>query len=1028
MIAQNEDRIDVGLPEGLRRQFTLLERRLWVVETLAAVCGAWGGALLSYLIQFLSDRIWDTPSAVRGVITLAGVAGLSWAAIGWSRVWVWRRRDTLALANLVQAKYRRLGDRLLGIVELADNQERPSNFSPALYRAAIQQVTAQALEYDFTAAVNSRPARRAALALAVGLALVAVAGLAVPSAAANAFRRWVAPLAAIPRYTLVNLGGLRPQMIVAAGESFEVTGAVSFNSFWKPAHAFAQFDRQPMLEARIELGRAHFQVPAQVQPGALKIWAGDASQTVRIVPSRRPSLRELAASIELPSYLQYPPAREIVQNGALALVEGSKVSFQGQVSTNLASAEMQLPGRGPEPLKVEGDHFMTASIFGDALSQCVFKWRDAQGLEVAAPWTLLVQSHADAPPTPELVDQPQETSVLNSEMLQLKAAAKDDFGVKELGLHWNVIAEGPQTNAIAREEFKIEAETPRQKELTETFLFSPALLRIPDDTTIEFRAYATDYLPGRAPAESAVYRVLVVSNERHAELVRLRMESLLVRLEEVTRAEEKIANGTTGVLELPKEKQANDETAQRLGELAADQLRNADALAQMSREGMKTLREAMRNPAFPTDTLKEWTKNLSQMQSLSNGKMQKAAKSLKAGQQNPSSRPQETSDAETAEKEALEALQKMQQTVNHDLDQLQALTLAQRLRKLAGDEKDLAGRLQKNVAETIGLTPEELPANYQKANQNVAHDQDGARGESQVLQGEISRFFERTQQKNYGYVSKEMNESHAAEELERVRGLIQNNIAMEAVKNLGGWNKRFNEWAERLDPKPDPSKSDGDAKDGAPSEELMKELIALVRLRERELKVRAQSRLAEQGKQDAPTYVERAAALATEEAKVKGDLGDVMKDNTISLLEPPLQDAQQAIGQAESLLRKPQTDQVTDAAAGKSIDSLSDAINLLNEQSKAGSGSKSGQSSEAMEFLMQMVAQQPGQQPGMSPGSSPGGNRNGGTTSAPATPLNGAAVGKADESRKNSGSSGQTRNVPAEFREALENYFKAIEQ
>ena len=48
----------------------------------------------------------------------------------------------------------------------------------------------------------------------------------------------------------------------------------------------------------------------------------------------------------------------------------------------------------------------------------------------------------------------------------------------------------------------------------------------------------------------------------------------------------------------------------------------------------------------------------------------------------------------------------------------------------------------------------------------------GARDESAALQGEISRFFERTQKTNYGAVSKEMKDSRATDELERLGGMI----------------------------------------------------------------------------------------------------------------------------------------------------------------------------------------------------------------------------------------------------------------
>jgi len=116
----NDPQSPVTLPEELRRQFAEVEKRLWRVETAAAVCWLLTGLMASFLAQFLSDRLGDTPSSVRWTWLIAGLAMAVWAASRWISRWVLHRRDFRDLARLVQQKYRRLGDRLLGIVELAN--------------------------------------------------------------------------------------------------------------------------------------------------------------------------------------------------------------------------------------------------------------------------------------------------------------------------------------------------------------------------------------------------------------------------------------------------------------------------------------------------------------------------------------------------------------------------------------------------------------------------------------------------------------------------------------------------------------------------------------------------------------------------------------------------------------------------------------------------------------------------------------------------------------------------------------------
>src|SRR6185436_11316709 len=137
------------LPDHLRDRFEQLEHRLWKVDTVIAICGALTGLLISYLLVFISDRFWDTPAWLRTILMTVGLGVLFYFVVGWLRLWVWGRRDYRSLSGLVQRHFRRLGDRLLGIVELADEKARPPNISPALCRAAIQQVSTEAVRFDF---------------------------------------------------------------------------------------------------------------------------------------------------------------------------------------------------------------------------------------------------------------------------------------------------------------------------------------------------------------------------------------------------------------------------------------------------------------------------------------------------------------------------------------------------------------------------------------------------------------------------------------------------------------------------------------------------------------------------------------------------------------------------------------------------------------------------------------------------------------------------------------------------------------
>ncbi|MGD0410714.1 MAG: hypothetical protein ABSC18_03360 [Verrucomicrobiota bacterium] len=1104
---QNNHDTLVDLPKGLRGQFEKAAQRLWRVETATAACGIAASLLFSWLAVFISDRLWETPVWLRAFIFLGGLGGAAAALLAWARHWIWRRRDLRALAALVQKKYRRLGDRLLGIVELANEREHLSNFSPALYQAAIAQVAEEAQEFDFRQSVNARPAKNSGwTAAALALCLLA-ASLALPQASWNAWLRWIEPGASVPRYTLVVLDGFQPELIVPHGEPFEISGTVRYRSFWKPSRVFAGFGRRAGIQAAAQSGQVRLQIPGQVENGVLQVRVGDALARVAIRPSHRPSLQQLSASIHWPDYLRYPDQSEPVQGGTFRALEGSRVSFVGTVSRPLAAASMQDGGQNPVALPVKGPTFSTEPAEAAAADELVFNWRDQLGLTNAAPWRLALQQESDQPPQPELPDQPRTTAILVSDVMRIREAAQDDFGVRDLGLAWDVVSEAGQPDTLLSE-IKAEMTSPQQKKVEDIFLWSPSLYHIPADSTVELQGFAQDYFPKRQPVHTASYVIRVLSPESHAELLRQDLEALMAQIEDVTRLQEKIVSDTREVKESSKELPGEQPFA-RLTQSHDEQLQNAQRLAELGRQGEDTVREAMKNSLIPEETIRQWSQTLQQWQELSADKMPEAARAMMSAAQDAKSRPapqsassqdqnspspqsqnegregtngrnggpnspspqspnppsqprnsqspqarnppsqppdaqareenakrleQELADAEKRAEEVLEALRKMEQNANQNLDQLQALTLAERLRKVGGEETGLSGQLTTNLADTIGLPPRELPEKFQRLNTAFVKRQGGAHDESAALQAEISRFYERTQKPNYGKVSQDMKDSHTSDELDRIGGLIQSNVAVQSSVNLAAWSARFQKWADDLQPKPDPG-GQSQSGNGQPPLDLTRQLIALLRLREKESTLRDQTGVLEWSKDITPDYKEQAGALAATQDNLGQALALIHQATPLPALDPPFDQAAAAMQEARALLAKPQTDAVTDGTEARSVDTLSDLINLINEQAQRGQPGRQGQpseqaggaSAEEMAFLTGMMRN--GSQngpPGMQPMGR--GNLSGGTTDQEGRPVTGDAGGRGAAGRIVNKAAGVIQNAPAEFRDALENYFHNVEK
>lgn len=1017
----------ISLPEELRGQFDRLEKRLFRVETglLAAGCAA--GLAGSYLLVFVSDRVWDSPAPLRTAIFAGGAVVIGGFTSAWLKRWVIRKRSRKDLATIVQRRFQRLGDRLLGIVELSSEETHQYGFSPELYRAAIRQVAADAAQYDFTEAVSRGGLKRARrIAIATGMAAIG-SFILFPKAGFNSIARLL-PWSRAPRYTLVQLRDLPRTMLVPHGEEFKVSGAVHYDSFWTPKNVAARFGRFLAGSTNISSGSFTLTLPGRLEEGDLRVQIGDAEGIVRVKPMLRPSLKNLEANVELPGYLKLPARSLNAQGGSLTVVEGSKASFTGQISRPIENAEATDSAGQKVATKADADRFTTAPVAADEVNFTEFRWRDRLGFTNQTPWKLAIQTQKDASPVPELPDLSREISILESEVLQIKVRARDDFGVQKVGLVWD-LGNGATNQPY---DFSAEAEAADKADFEHAFTFTPLLMQAAADTTIAVRGFATDFLPGRENSETPSYRIHVLGNEQHAEMVRQRLEAVMARLEEVSRLEEKIAAATAELQ--ANEKWSEEEFARKAADLKEDQQQNAAALKEMSEEGLKNLREALKNPAFTEKLLSEWTKTMKQMENLSSKQMQQSAKSLgyaSKPQQSQKQKQESLADAQEKQKDALQELQEMQKRVNKGLDDMQAMTLAERLRKMGSEETEIHDALAKVINDTIGLRPDELAPRDQKRNLMLAEDQAESRDKAKDLQGEISRFFERTRKPAYGQVSKELLEAQTAEQLERIGALIQGNVSMQAMDTLSLWAGRFQAWADLLEPKSKEESQSSNGPPGEPGEEdnTLKQLMALLRIREGQFNLRERTRLLEKDHRDEASYKESAKKLREGESKLVDSLEVVQGENKEQLMEGVLRDSSRALKEVELLLGKPQTDEVTAKAHQSALERLSDAVNLLNEQAKKKqqSGPPSEAQGEEMAFLMKMM-QQGNPQPGMQGGMKPGMNFNGGDTSMPAVAKGGDANGRRDAARAAKKAGGSTASLPTEFRDALENYYKSMEK
>src|SRR5271156_5414036 len=153
-----------NLPPDLEAKLAQFRRRVWIVKLAEGGLAALFGIALSYLLVFALDRFCETPVWARFCILLAGGATLGLGLpLKWHR-WVWRQRRLEDVARLIRHTFPRLGDQLLGIVELVHREEGASGRSERLVQAAIVQTADAVRDRDFSKAVPNPRHRQWALA------------------------------------------------------------------------------------------------------------------------------------------------------------------------------------------------------------------------------------------------------------------------------------------------------------------------------------------------------------------------------------------------------------------------------------------------------------------------------------------------------------------------------------------------------------------------------------------------------------------------------------------------------------------------------------------------------------------------------------------------------------------------------------------------------------------------------------------------------------------------------------------------
>jgi hypothetical protein len=635
--------MNTKLPPILEHKLADFRRRVWIVKLAEGLLAAIFGITLSYLFVFALDRFFDTPGWIRTLILIAGAATLGLGLpLKWHR-WVWQQRRLEDAARLLRGTFPRLGDRLLGIVELARMDHAVAGRSERLVEAAMEQAADAVKDQDFRRAVPHARHRQWGWAVGGVAALSVAAFLMVSDAARNALSRWIMPWMNIERFTFTRVERLPSHLVVPYAEAFDLPVRLDSSTRETPEKATARIASQPKVKAKLLNGTYPLAFPPQKRDELLALSVGDVRKKVMVQPRLRPELAEMAVRLRLPSYLAYKSEQRIeVRGGSARVLKGSEAAFEAKASRDLATAEMD-----GQPQKVNGGRIETdySPVAQDA--EWKFTWKDLDGLAPRDPLVLKVQAVDDEAPKIVARRESLEQVVLDSEVITIDVNTTDDFGIKRVGLEWIGSNVQPDGKTPINGEKVVSAGEPEKKEQSVRATFCAVREGVAPQT-VEVRAWADDYLPGRQHSRSAAFVLHILNKTDHALWLTEQFGKWLEAAKESYEREQQLHQTNRDLRSLTGAELDRPENRRRVSQQAAAENANAARLDALTQSGRSLVEQATKNDEFDAKRLESWATMLKSLKDIAANRMPSVSDLLKQSASATAGKPGETNPAKAS--------------------------------------------------------------------------------------------------------------------------------------------------------------------------------------------------------------------------------------------------------------------------------------------------------------------------------------------------------------------------------------------
>jgi hypothetical protein len=997
------------------------------------LCWALSSLLFSWHLSFLCDRFFDTPKTLRILILSMGLAGALLACFKFILFCRHTKNSKTWLAKQVRKIYRTKGERLLGIVELArDYNSNPRNQgSSKLFEAAQFKMEKELVHLKPTKIFTWIHHLRTFLFLGVFLLSGFISAVLVPEIIPNSINRWFFPWASVERVTLTRLDIEQSPIVVPKEESYVIRFPTSPDSHIHPSQAEISSKLKPFTR-KVSFKNSNFFefiLPPLEHANPFNVSCGDFRSEILIIPKTRPHILDCRAIITWPKYTQIPITEEKLSGPTLKILDGSKLEIQGSANRALSAITLREPSDFHfQSLNTEKFSFPLQSSFKSGLMELRFS--DLDHLSQSRPLQWNLELFQDEEPTALFAAANDLSPLLEFETRNLQIQIKDDLGIESYSLEMN--STRGEMVFLQRTILKHFIRNDLEKEINLSFPFEPGFFGLEDGDQVSFTILVKDRFPNRILTRSKPLKLIILGSEKHAQRITEKMEDLMDQVADIARDQETLLSETrkqSKDLEIFNEPELNPEEREDLGFLSEKQRQISDRLSTLAQKGLALLNNASNNPIFDASNLKDFGHSFGTMKEIATGQMEDSGKEIQLAQN--LIREAANLSLSTASQMQFDALQRLQallDTFSEQMEELEAKTLAQRLRNVENTEREISRDLTSILPETLGKTRSLLSQKYNSAIQSLEIIQAGARIEAKEIQSEISRYFERTGVHEYQKVSLLMQESRTHEGMKIAAEKIKANVGFQALEDLDAWQKKFAAWALLLENQLDESSQAGGEGESS-SQDFAEQILALIKIREGQKQVlQKTSFFHQQNLQN--EFPEWLVPLSNQQHELAIDLTDTQISLANEALNPLFDEAHTAMSNAHQLLQSNGTGHQTQSEQKKAKDLVSDLVNLLVEGQNSGEDGKSKDELSMIDFLL--MKNQTGQKQnseGKSPsaGKQGGGFNKAGKSGEILDNNNGKNLKLPRTERKSDAGSTDFPSVPVEFKEAMERYIEQME-